>query len=413
MDNNPFLNAQKQIDMAVSIADIKSKYLDVIKQPTRIVDVKIPVKMSSGEIRIFHGYRVQHNNARGPYKGGIRFHPETNMDEVKALATWMTFKCATVGIPLGGGKGGIELNSKELSTGDLEKITRGYVRAIFDLVGPKKDIPAPDVYTTPQIMSWYADEYSKIVGEKTPACVTGKPIEDGGSLGRDTATARGGQFVLEKLLQISNIEISKEKTVAIQGFGNAGENMAQLLFDAGFKIVAVSDSTGGIFDAIGLDPKNITKLKKKHGGIKSIPDGKIITNNKLLTLDVDILIPAALENVITEKNASAVNAKIILEIANGPVTPKADRILAKKKITLVPDILANAGGVTVSYFEWVQNILDQKWSAEEVDKKLKKIMNKAMQDIYNESKVHKCTLRQAAYILAIKRVLSAEEKRNR
>lgn len=413
MDNNPFLNAQKQIDLAVSIAGIKSKYLGVIKQPERIIDVKIPIKMSSGEIRIFHGYRVQHNNARGPYKGGIRFHPQTNMDEVKALATWMTFKCATVNIPLGGGKGGIELNSKELSIRDLEKITRGYVRAIFDVVGPKKDIPAPDVYTTPQIMSWYADEYSKIIGEKTPACVTGKPIEDGGSLGRGTATARGGQFVLEKFLQISNSKISDEKTVAIQGFGNAGENMAQLLFDAGFKIIAVSDSTGGIFDSIGLDPKNIAKLKKKHGGIKSIPNGKIITNNKLLTLDVDILIPAALENVITEKNADDVQAKIILELANGPITPEADKILAKKKITVVPDILANAGGVTVSYFEWVQNILDQKWSAEEVDKKLKKIMNKAMQDIHNESEVHKCTLRQAAYILAIKRVLSAEEKRHK
>jgi len=411
--NNPFESAQTQIDLAVKIAHIESKYLNTIKEPQRIVDVKIPVKMDSGKIRIFHGYRVQHNNARGPFKGGIRFHPQTNMDEVKALATWMTFKCATANIPLGGGKGGIELNPKELSVKELEKLTRGYVKAIFDVVGPQKDVPAPDVYTTPQIMSWYADEYSKLAGEKTPACVTGKPVENGGSLGRDTATARGGQFVLTRFLKISDIKISAEKTVAIQGFGNAGENIAQLLHGAGFKIVAVSDSTGGIYDSIGLDPNEINKLKKKHSGIKSIPGAKIISNSKLLSLDVDILIPAALENVITDKNADDISAKIILELANGPITPGADKILSKKKIVVLPDILANSGGVTVSYFEWFQNIMDEKWSSEEVDSKLKKIMDKAINDIYKESLEYKCSLRQAAYILAIKRVLVAEEKRHK
>jgi len=411
--DNPFDSAQTQIDQAVKIAGIKSKFLDVIKQPQRIVDVKVPVVMADGKLRIFHGYRVQHNNARGPYKGGIRFHPQTNMDEVKALATWMTFKCATVGIPFGGGKGGVEVNPKELSPKELERLTRGYVQLIVDVIGPQKDVPAPDVYTTPQIMAWFADEYSKIVKKKTPACVTGKPLNAGGSLGRDTATGRGGQFVLEKLLKISDPNISDEKTVAVQGFGNAGENIAELLFDAGFKIVAVSDSTGGVFVTAGLDPRNIAKLKKKLGGIKSIGEHKKISNDQLLKLDVDILIPAALENVITDANASEIKAKIILEIANGPVTPEADKILSGKKVVVVPDILANAGGVTVSYFEWLQNILEQKWTAMEVDSKLKKIMDKATRDIYQESKLYKCTLRQAAYILAIKRVLKAEEKRNK
>ncbi|MFA5158423.1 MAG: Glu/Leu/Phe/Val dehydrogenase [Patescibacteria group bacterium] len=413
LNNNPFENAIKQIDDAVKIAGIKSKYIDVIKSPQRIVDVKIPVKMSDGKTRIFHGYRVQHNNARGPFKGGIRFHPDTNMDEVKALSTWMTFKCATVGIPLGGSKGGVEVNPKELSDKEIERLTRGYVRAIYDVVGPTKDVPAPDVYTTPKIMEIYADEYSKIAKKKTPACVTGKPVEASGSLGRDTATARGGQIVLEKYLNVSNLNISNEKTVAIQGFGNAGENMAELLHDAGFKIVAVSDSSGGLFEKEGIDPKKIAKLKKHHGKINAIPEYKKISNEQLLALNVDILIPAALENVLTEKNANQVQAKLILELANGPITPGADKILKGKKIPVIPDILANAGGVTVSYFEWVQNLKKQKWSKEEVDKKLKKIMEKSVTDIFNESTKINCTLRQAAYILAIKRVLEAEEKRNK
>lgn len=411
--DNPFKNAQAQIDLAVKIADIKSRFLDVIKEPERIVDIKIPVVMVDGKLRIFRGYRVQHNNARGPYKGGIRFHPEINMEEVKALATWMTFKCATVGIPFGGGKGGVEVNPKELSGKELERLTRGYVQKIADVVGPQKDVPAPDVYTTPQIMAWYADEYSKIVKKKSPASVTGKPLNAGGSLGRDTATGRGGQLVLQKFLQISNLHISGDMTVAVQGFGNAGENIAKLLYRGGFKIIAVSDSSGAVLDKSGLNPANIAKLKKKFGRIKSIPAAKIISNEQLLALDVDILIPAALENVITEKNVSKIAAKIILEVANGPVTPEADKILSRNKITVIPDILANAGGVTVSYFEWLQNIKGQKWTAVEVDSKLKKIMYKAVHDIYQESKLHKCTLRQAAYILAIKRILKAEEKRNK
>lgn len=411
--DNPFKNTIEQINAAAKIGKFDSQLIEILKVPERILQVEIPLKMDNGKIQIFHGYRVQHNNARGPYKGGIRFHPGTNMDEVKALATWMSIKCATVNIPFGGGKGGIKVDSKKLSAMELERLTRCYVRKIFDFVGPEKDIPAPDVYTTPQIMAWYADEYSRLAKKKTPACVTGKPVENGGSFGRDTATARGGQFVLEKFLKISKTKISNEKTVAIQGFGNAGENITRLLSAAGFKIVAVSDSTGGIFNTDGLDPKVIAKLKKKYGGIKSIPKDKKISNEQLMVLDVDILIPAALENVITGKNAGKIKAKIVLEVANGPVTPEADKILAKKKIIIIPDILANAGGVTVSYFEWFQNMKKQKWTKEQVDQKLKTKMDDAMLAVYLAAKKYNCPLRQAAYILAIKRIIIAEEKRHR
>ncbi|TSC94824.1 MAG: glutamate dehydrogenase [Candidatus Berkelbacteria bacterium Athens1014_28] len=411
--NNPFQNVQKQIDQAIKIGNIKNKYLKLLRKPQKIIEINIPVIMSSGEIKLFPGYRVQHNNARGPFKGGFRFHPQTDMDEVKALASWMTFKCAIVGIPFGGGKGGIEVNTKELSEKETERLTRGYVKAIFDNVGPQKDIPAPDMYTTSKIMRWYADEYSHLAKKKTPACVTGKPIEAGGMPGRETATGRGARFVLEKFLQESAAKISDEKTVAIQGFGNVGENAVKELFDAGFKIVAISDSSGVIFDSMGLDPNRIAKLKKQHGGIKSIPNLKKISNNQLLALDVDVLIPAALENAITEKNAKDIKAKIVMELANGPTTHEADKILARKKIAVIPDILANAGGVTVSYFEWIQNLKKNKWTEEKVDKKLGKIMNGATSDVYSESKKNSCTLRQAAYILAIKRVLEAEEKRNK
>lgn len=407
--DNPFLNTQKTIDAAAKIGKFDQELIEILKVPERILQVEIPVKMDSGKLKIFHGYRVQHSNARGPYKGGIRFHPETNMDEVKALATWMSLKSAVVDIPFGGGKGGIEVNSKELSSKELECLIRGYVQKIFDLVGPEKDIPAPDVYTTPQIMAWYADEYSKLAKKKTPASVTGKPVKDGGSLGRDTATARGAEFVLSKFLEISKIEISKEKTVAIQGFGNAGENIAELLAAAGFKIVAVSDSTGAIFSTDGLNPKVIAKLKKISAGIKLIPGYRKISNDQLLLLNVDVLIPAALENAITDKNADNVRAKIILEVANGPVTPEADKILAKKKITVIPDILTNAGGVTVSYFEWYQNQKLQKWTADQVDKKLKTKMFDSMIAVYGASKKYKTSLRQAAYVLAISRIIKAME----
>ncbi len=406
-NNSPFDNALKQIDQAAKIGHFDQRAIEILKVPERILQVEIPIKMDSGKIRIFHGYRVQHNNARGPYKGGIRFHPKTDLFEVKALATWMSIKCATVNIPFGGGKGGIEVNPKELSVRELQRLTRAYVRSIFDIVGPQKDIPAPDVYTTPQIMFWYADEFSKIAKKKSPACVTGKPVENGGSLGRDTATARGAQFVLEKFLAISKVKISDDKTLAIQGFGNAGENIARLLFAAGFKILAISDSSGAIFDSNGFNPEKIASLKKKFRGVGNIMEIKKISSAKFFELDVDILIPAALENVITEKNANKVKAKIILEIANGPLTPEADKILAKKKIIVIPDILANAGGVTVSYFEWLQNLKKQKWTACQVDKKLKKIMEDAIESVYSQSKKHRCLLRQAAYVLAIKRIIEA------
>ncbi len=405
--DNPFLNAQQDIDAAAKIGRFDQELIKVLKVPERILQVAIPIKMDNGNLKIFHGYRVQHSSARGPYKGGIRFHPQTNMDEVKALATWMSLKCAVIDIPFGGGKGGIEVNPKELSEKETECLTRGYVKKIFDFVGPEKDIPAPDVYTTPQIMAWYADEYSKLAKKKTPACVTGKPIDAGGSLGRDTATARGGQFVLEKFLQISKTRILTIKTVAVQGFGNAGANIAKLLHSAGYKVVAISDSSGGTINKNGLNPSELLQLKKKYKEISNIKNIQRISNEKLLKLSVDVLIPAALEDVISEKNADKIKAKIILELANGPVTPEADKILAGKKIIVIPDILASAGGVTVSYFEWFQNMKKQKWTKKQIDKKLMTKMDAAIIAVYSASKKFKCSLRQAAYILAIKKIIDS------
>ena len=405
--DNPFLNAQQDIDAAAKIGRFDQELIKVLKVPERILQVAIPIKMDNGNLKIFHGYRVQHSSARGPYKGGIRFHPQTNMDEVKALATWMSLKCAVIDIPFGGGKGGIEVNPKELSEKETECLTRGYVKKIFDFVGPEKDIPAPDVYTTPQIMTWYADEYSKLAKKKTPACVTGKPIDAGGSLGRDTATARGGQFVLEKFLQISKTRILTIKTVAVQGFGNAGANIAKLLHSAGYKVVAISDSSGGTINKNGLNPSELLQLKKKYKEISNIKNIQRISNEKLLKLSVDVLIPAALEDVISEKNADKIKAKIILELANGPVTPEADKILAGKKIIVIPDILASAGGVTVSYFEWFQNMKKQKWTKKQIDKKLMTKMDAAIIAVYSASKKFKCSLRQAAYILAIKKIIDS------
>jgi len=403
MTKNPFISAQQVIDQAVKIGDLNKELAEYIKEPEKIVEVNVPVRMDSGKLKIFKGFRVQHNNFRGPYKGGLRFHPETNLDEVKALATWMSIKCAVVDIPYGGGKGGIKVDVKELSEKELEKLTRSFARQVYNFVGPKIDIPAPDVNTNPKIIDWFYDEYSKIVGKKTPAVVTGKSIKNGGSLGRDTATARGAQIVLNQLIKKYKFPI---ETVAIQGFGNAGENIAKLLYKQGLKIIAISDSSGAIYDPSGIDPNKISGLKKKFDRIANIPNVKIISNEKMIQLEVDLLALAALENVITEKNAKQINCKVILELANRPTTPEADKIIGKK-IKILPDILTNAGGVTVSYFEWLQNLKQSSWSADKVDKKLRDTMSQASDEIFALSEKKKITFRQAAYVIAVDKIIKS------
>jgi len=403
MNKNPFTSVIQLIDEAVKMGDLNKELAEYIKKPEKIIEVNIPVRMDNGKLKTFKGFRIQHNNFRGPYKGGLRFHPETNLDEVKALATWMSIKCAVVDIPYGGSKGGIEVDVKELSEKEIEKLTRSFTRQVYNFVGPKIDIPAPDVNTNPKIIDWFYDEYSKIAGKKTPAVVTGKSIKNGGSFGRNTATARGAQIVLNQLIKKYKFSI---ETVAIQGFGNAGENIAKLLHNQGLKIIAISDSSGAIYDSSGIDPNKISKLKKKFGRIANIPNVKIISNEKMIQLEVDLLALAALENVITEKNAKQINCKVILELANGPTTPEADKIIGKK-IKILPDILTNAGGVTVSYFEWLQNLKQSSWSADKVDKKLIKIMSQASDEIFALSEKKKITFRQAAYVIAVGKIIKS------
>ncbi|KKU80157.1 MAG: Glutamate dehydrogenase, partial [Candidatus Peregrinibacteria bacterium GW2011_GWA2_47_7] len=342
---------------------------EVLSHPERVIEVSIPILMDNGKLRIFQGFRVQHNSIRGPYKGGVRYHPKVDMDEVKALSTWMTMKCAVVDIPLGGAKGGIVVDPKELSARELEQLTREYTLAISPFIGPEMDIPAPDVYTNPQIMAWMMDEYSKIKGRNVPGVVTGKAVEIGGSLGRDSATSQGGVYVLEEYLK----SIGKEAaglTVVVQGFGNAGSHVARLLHDLGMKVIALSDSKSGLYCPDGLLPEKAITCKAEKGKVgECAPEGQkceIITNEALLELECDILILSALENQLTGENAAKVQAKIILELANGPITPEADEVLKTKGVDILPDILSNAGGVTVSYFELVQNQMNYYWSLEEV-----------------------------------------------
>lgn len=396
--------------------------LEILKNPKRILEVYIPVKMDSGKIKVFRGYRVQYNDALGPFKGGIRFHPKVNINEVKALSAWMTWKCAAVGLPFGGGKGGVIVDSSKLSNGEIERLSRGYIQAARDFIGPEKDIPAPDVYTNPQIMAWMMDEFSKIKGYNAPGVITGKPLEIGGARGRSFSTAQGGIYVLEKA--VKKLKMNSEKTtVAIQGFGNAGSFMAKILSALGYKIVAVSDSRGGIaknqelriknqeFKNGGLDIKEVVKFKKETGSVVGFPKTKTITNDQLLKLDVDVLIPAALENVITEKNAGQIKAKLIIELANGPVTPEADIKLEKKGIVVIPDILANAGGVIVSYFEWAQNLQNYYWSEKENISKLKAIIEKSFDEIWGKKEEFGISARLAAYAVAVERVAKAEKMR--
>lgn len=407
---NPFENAKKQIDESVKYSDCDLEIIKVLKEPERVIEVSIPIEMDNGKVQVFKGFRAQHNNYRGPYKGGVRFHPDVNVDEVKALATWMTFKCATVDIPFGGGKGGIIVDPHKLSEHELKHLTQGYVDKIFEFIGPEKDIPAPDVYTNPQIMAWIMDEYSHISRVHSPGVVTGKPLENEGSLGRDTATADGAACVLNEYLKTKN-KSPKETLVAIQGYGNAGANLADILFHQGYTIAAISDSKGAIFNSKGLDTHRVLEHKKKTGSVKGFKDSKTLKPDKIFELEVDVIIPAALENVISEENASKIAASTILEVANGPTTPEADEMLEKNGIDVLPDILTNAGGVTVSYFEWVQNRSRYYWHEDEVKNKLENKMVKAFRDIHNFAITKKISYRKSAYALAINRIGNAVKSR--
>ncbi|MBI4235624.1 Glu/Leu/Phe/Val dehydrogenase [Candidatus Peregrinibacteria bacterium] len=383
--------------------------------PQRIIEVNIPVKMDDGKLKIFKGFRVQHNNTMGPYKGGIRYHQDVDMEEVKALAFWMTIKCSVMGLDLGGAKGGIVVNPKELSKGEVEKLTRAYVRLIANDIGPTFDIPAPDVNTNPEIMSLIYDEYSKIAGKDSPGVVTGKPVDNHGSKGRDIATAQGGVFVLHELVQEQKM-VTAETRVVIQGFGNAGGVVAKLLAAEGYKIVGASDSQGGIICNYGIDSESLLQCKVEKKTVKecglhvtelhglSGASCKKVSNEELLEQECDILVLAALENQITVKNAPKIKAKFILELANGPTSPDADDILKERGVVVIPDILANAGGVTVSYFEMLQNAAGVSWSLEEVFEKLKEKMITAFKEVQQMAEKYKCTLREAAYIRAISRI---------
>lgn len=400
---NPFQNAIKQLIKAAQVINLEKEVFEMLNVPDRMIQIKVPVKMDNGELKIFEGYRVQYNNWAGPYKGGIRYFPSVDLDEVKALAFWMTIKCSVAGIPMGGGKGGITVDPKKLSIGELERLTRSFTRMLANNIGAQIDVPAPDVYTTPQIMSWIADEFAKVKGKPEPAVVTGKPIEAGGSLGRDRATAMGAFFVLRGLLEKIDRE-PKDISIAIQGFGNAGSVMADLCFDLSAKVVAISDSQGGVYNQDGIDIKALAKHKQSTGKVAGFAGTKEVTNEELLELPVDILIPAALENQITARNANQIKAKYIIELANGPVTPDADEILAKNSVKSVPDVLANSGGVTVSYFEWEQNLKNEKWTEEQVFVKLKEIIVPAFEKIWQMHEAKNIDLRTAAFALALERL---------
>ena len=404
---NPFEIAQQQLDEAAKVLKLDATTHEMLRWPMRELRISIPVKMDNGKFKVFHGFRVQYNDSRGPTKGGIRWHPAETIDTVRALASWMTWKTAVVDIPYGGSKGGIICNPKEMSDAEKEKLARGYIRALGRFIGPEKDIPAPDVYTTPQMMAWMMDEYSKITGYNTPGVITGKPLPVGGSLGRGDATAKGGMYCLREAANVNGLNL-KGATVAIQGYGNAGSFAHKLVEEMfGCKVVAVSDSKGGIYNKDGLKYKDVMAVKTKTGSVANYKDAEKISNEKLLELKVDVLIPAALENVITEKNANKVKAKIIVELANGPTTPKADEILYKNGNYIIPDFLANAGGVTVSYFEWVQNINGYYWTLDEVYERLDKKMTKAFHDVHSMRQKKKVHTRLAAYLVSVQRVVDA------
>jgi glutamate dehydrogenase (NAD(P)+) len=407
---NPFDIAKEQFNIAADLLGLSESMREVLINPKRQLIVSVPVKMDSSLIKVFEGYRVQHNIARGPAKGGIRYHPDVTLDEVRALASWMTWKCATVGIPYGGGKGGVCVDPHALSQGELERLTRRFAVEISPIIGPNIDIPAPDVYTNEQTMAWIMDTISMVSGGATPAIVTGKPVSLGGSAGRGEATARGCLFTIREACKVLKIKL-KGARVAVQGFGNAGSIAARLLHEDGARVIAVSDTRGGIYNPKGIDPAAALRHKDKKGSVAGFKGSKPITNEELLELDCEILVPAALENQITLYNADRIKARIVAEAANGPVTPGADRILFANGVFDIPDILANAGGVTVSYFEWVQDQYGFFWTDKEVNKYLEKIMVKAFKEVHTQAKKYKTHMRTGAYCLAIERVADATRVR--
>jgi len=404
---NPFISAQQQLDEAAAELGLDPAAHELLRWPMHEVKATLPVRMDDGSTRIFHAFRIQHNTARGPAKGGIRWHPQETVDIVRALAAWMTWKTAVVDIPLGGGKGGVICNPKELSEGEKERLARAYMRAFAKFLGVTKDVPAPDVYTTPQIMAWMMDEYETIVGENHPGVITGKPVALGGSHGRGDATARGGIYVTREAAKMYHIELQGQ-TMAVLGFGNAGQNAALLGEEIlGLKLIAASDSKGGVYNPLGIDAKTLVDFKLKNGQLNGFPNAKAITNNELLGLGATVLFPAALEDVITKENAPGLQCKICCELANGPTTPDADKILNEKGVIVLPDFLANAGGVTVSYFEQVQNSSNLYWELQEVHWRLDKRMTHAFQSVFAMSQQKKTSLRRAAYLLAVARVAEA------
>jgi glutamate dehydrogenase (NAD(P)+) len=407
---NPWQVAQQQFDLAAERLNLDPGLRRVLREPRRELIVHFPVKMDDGSVQVYTGYRVQHNLGRGPAKGGIRYHQDVSLDEVKALAMWMTWKCAVVGIPYGGGKGGVIVDPKKLSQKELEALTRRFFTEIEVLIGPEKDIPAPDVNTNAQIMAWMMDTYSMHVGYTVPGVVTGKPISLGGSEGRNEATARGTVYcILEAVREIA-MDITGAR-VSIQGFGNAGAIAARLITDEGATVVAVSDSTGGIYNPDGLDIGRVNGWKKEHGTVQGLPGAQDISNAAVLEVDCDILIPAALENQITARNGGNIKARIVAEAANGPTTPEADQQMFQRGVFMIPDILCNAGGVTVSYFEWVQDLNRDHWSEAVVNSKLKEIMVKAFQETLAIAKRDEIDMRTAAYLLAVQRVADATSMR--
>lgn len=404
---NPFEIAQKQIKSACDKLNADPAVYEILKNPMRVLEVSFPVKLDDGTIKTFTGYRSQHNNAVGPFKGGLRFHPAVTKDEVKALSTWMTFKCSVAGIPYGGGKGGMAIDPKKYSKAELERISRGFAEAISPLIGEKIDIPAPDVNTNGQIMSWMVDSYEKIVGHSAKGVFTGKPLEFGGSLARTEATGYGVHLAAKKALEKLNVDV-KGATYAVQGFGNVGYYTAYYAYKDGAKIVAFSNTSVAIYNENGIDMEAVIKDYEENGRIvENKGYGKDITNKELLELEVDVLAPCALENQITSENADRIKAKVITEGANGPTTPEADEILHKKGIIVIPDILANAGGVVVSYFEWVQNLQGYYWSFEEVQEKENTVLSNAFEDVWSIADEFKVDLRNAAYMSSIRRIEKA------
>ncbi len=414
-DSGIFADAIRVLEGAAAYANIEAEAVEKLKHPRMIIEAAIPVRMDDGSLRIFQGYRVQHDNTRGPAKGGIRYHPQASMDEVKALAFWMTCKCAVMGIPYGGAKGGITVNPKELSRLELERLSRGYVQKFADFIGPDVDIPAPDVYTNPMIMGWMMDEYSTIQRKHSPAVITGKPVELGGSLGRDDATGRGAYYCIKELEARMGWN-PPDIRVAVQGFGNAGQSIARLLHANGYRIVAISDSQGGVYREEGFDVPSLIKIKEETREVRAVycsgtlcetVEAAQVTNEELLELDVELLIPAALENQITEDNAYRIKAQVIVEVANGPVTSAASQLLHEQGVLVVPDILANAGGVTVSYFEWTQNKAGFYWTLEEVHQRLHAIMAREFDHVYRRMKEKDIPMRVAAYAHALSRIGAA------